>query len=145
MGIFWFFLPSLNTVFPPVMSNCPKGWSVNNDGTCNIPPQGSLNLGNLRGKPIYSITSGGITTYSTDPNKGGTLQKDIYGKNILAYTKTDFPGGYDITNLGTKTPVVDFTAPEWGETESVLCGNFQWATKNNIEWEGITNYNQCAK
>jgi len=142
MGVFWYFIPDLNKVFPPVMSNCPKGWSVNDDGTCNIPPQGSLNLGNLRGKPIYVITSDGVTTYTTDTDTIGMVLTDMYGNNVLGYTKFDFPAGYDVSNI--QRPVVDFTAPEWGETGSVLCANFEWATKNNIEWEGVTNYNQCA-
>ena len=143
MGVFWYFIPELNKVFPPATTNCPNGWTVNNNGTCNIPPQGGMNLGNLNGKPVYSLTSGGITTYSTDINSGGMLLKDMYGNIVLGYTKLDFPGGYDISNI--QTPVVDFTAPEWGETGSVLCANYIWATKNNIEWEGITNYNQCKE
>lgn len=142
MGIFWFFLPNLNTVYPPVMSNCPKGWKVNDDGTCNIPPKGGMNLGNLNGKPIYVTTSGDKTNYSTETDTNSMVLKDMYGNMILGYNKLDFPGGYDISNI--KNPIVDFTAAEWGDTGSVLCANFQWATKNNIEWDGITNYNQCA-
>lgn len=141
MCVFWYFTPKLTTVYPPVMSNCPTGWKLNPDGTCNIPPKGGMNLGNLNGKPVYKLTSGGITTYSTDPNSGGILLKDIYGNTILGYTKKDIPGGYDTSKI--QTPVIDFTSQEWGQYGSVLCANYNWATKHNIEWEGVTNYNQC--
>ena len=141
MGIFWYFTPKQTTVYPPVMSNCPTGWTINENGTCNIPSQGMMNLGNLNGKSIYKLTSGGVTTYSTDPTSGGMVLKDIYGRNILGYTKNDIPGGYDVSNI--QTPVIDFTSQQWGQYGSVLCANYNWATKHNIEWEGITNYNQC--
>jgi len=141
MIIFWFYTPTLSTVYPPTITNCPAGWSVNINGTCNIPSQGGTNLGNLTGKPIYKVIDGKTIIYTTDPNSNGMLLKDMYGNNILAYTKNDFPAGYDISNI--QIPVVDFTALAWGETSSVLCANYNWAIKHNIEWEGITNYNQC--
>lgn len=141
MIIFWLLIPGKNTVYPPVMSNCPVNWTVNPNGTCNIPPKGGSNLGNLRGKPIYVINSNGKRTYSTDPTTTGALLKDMFGNNILGYTKLDIPGGYNTSH--PEKPVVDFTSPEWATTGSVLCANFEWATKHNIEWAGITNYNQC--
>jgi len=141
MVIFWYITPGVNTVYPPVMSNCPVGWYVNQDGTCNIPPKGSKNLGNLQGVPVYKIISEGNIKYTTDANSGGILLTDKNANTILAYTKLQIPAGYDIENI--QNPVIDFTDNNWGQYGSVLCANYDWAMKNNIEWEGVTNYNQC--
>jgi hypothetical protein len=141
MIIFWFLTPQHYKVYPPVMSNCPTGWSVNSNGTCNIPPNGGLNLGNLYGVPIYKIVSDGKTTFSTDPKSGGKLYTDIGGNKILAYTSKDIPAGYDISNV--QLAVVDFESLKWSQYGSTLCANRDWAIKHNIEWEGVTNYNQC--
>jgi len=141
MVLFWYITPGANTVYPPVMSNCPVGWTVNRDGTCNIPPQGSKNLGNLYGLPVYKLMSGGTITYTTDATSGGMLLKDKNGNIILGYTEKQFPAGYDVSNI--QIPIVDFTDNKWGQYGSVLCANYDWAMKNNIKWEGVTNYNQC--
>jgi hypothetical protein len=138
MVIFWFITPGLNPVYPPVMSNCPVGWSVNKDGTCNIPPVGSRNLGNLKGKPLYLKSDG--KTYTTTYTKGATQVVTENKKRVLVYTKEQIPAGYDETN---PRPVVDFTHIDWGRYGSTICANQEWAIKNNIDWEGITNYNQC--
>jgi hypothetical protein len=154
MTLFWFFSKKKSDEFPPTMSNCPTGWSVNTDGTCNIPTNGT-NLGNLAGKgvPIYKLVSedqdnNQTITYSTDPRKGGNILTDVYGNKIVAYTGPgsntifpNFPGGYDITH--PEKNIVDFTANNWSKYESVLCANYKWAIKNNIHWEGVTNYNHC--
>ena len=154
MGFFWVFSKKESTEFPPTMSNCPAGWLVNPDGTCNIPVDGT-NLGNLlgKGRPIYKFISyddsnNEIMTYNTNPVKGGVILTDIYGNKVMAYTGPgsntifpDFPGGYDITH--PEKSIVDFTASNWSKYESVLCSNYKWAVKNNINWEGVTNYNHC--
>jgi len=154
MGMFWFFSKKKSDEFPPTMSNCPTGWSVNPDGTCNIPIDGT-NLGNLTGKgvPIYKLitqddNNNETITYSTNPLNGGTVLTDVYNNKVMAYTGPDsktrfpnFPGGYDITH--PEKSVVDFTASNWSKYESVLCSNYKWAVKNNINWEGVTNYNHC--
>ena len=153
MVFFWFFSNVGSDEFPPTMSNCPRSWTVNMDGTCNIPVDGT-NMGNLygKGRPVYkSVTrddsNNEIYTYSTNPKKGSLL-KDMYGNIIMGYTgpgsNTKFPhfqGGYDITR--PEKSVVDFTAKEWGSYGSTLCSNRTWAVKNNINWEGVSNYNHC--
>jgi hypothetical protein len=141
MIILWSLLPIKSRTYPPVMSNCPTGWTVNSDGTCNIPSKGGLNLGNLRGVPIYKLTVNGKSTFSTDPKSGGILLTDIYGKPILAYTSKHIPAGYDTNN--PQLPVVNFESLNWSRYGSTLCANREWAIKNNIEWEGVTNYNKC--
>lgn len=151
---FWYFSNVKSQEFPPVMSNCPMNWSVNPDGTCNIPIDG-VNLGNLNGKgrPIYKTVKSDSSNnekiyYSTYPTKGGILLTDLYGNRILAYTGPgssskfpNFPGGYDI-NYPEKN-IVDFTTSDWSKYGSTLCANHEWAVKNNINWEGVSNYNHC--
>lgn len=154
MVFFWYFSNVKSQEFPPVMSNCPTNWKVNDDGTCQIPVDG-VNMGNLNGKgrPIYKKdkkdNSGNQTTsYSTNPIKGGSQLIDLYKNKILAYTGRDsntkfpnFPAGYDVTH--PEKSVVDFTSSDWSEYGSTLCANHEWAIKNNINWEGVSNYNHC--
>lgn len=146
MMIFWIFSNEQSKYYPPAMSNCPTGWKVDMSGNCIIPTDGT-NLGNLNGKGrrIFRNSDGTITY---DTSKGGTLINDKNGFPILAYTGfgsntkfPNFPAGYNI-----KTPdknIVDFTAEGWSKYGSVLCANHEWAIKNNIHWEGVSNYNQC--
>jgi hypothetical protein len=141
MIIFLVLIPGEPRIYPPVMSNCPKGWKVNSNGTCNIPPKGGLNLGNLYGLPIYKSLVNGNPKFSTDPKSGGTIHTDIYGNKILAYTSRDIPAGYD--TLNPQLAVVDFESLNWSRYGSTLCANRNWAIKHNIEWEGVTNYNNC--
>jgi hypothetical protein len=150
MVLFWFISPKQSNVYPPVVSNCPTGWSVNEDGTCNIPTDGT-NLGNLKGKGsiIYEISNAdGTMSYTTTPpingSKGNVL-RDFYGNRILAYStgkmNSHFPAGYDVKN--PQFSVVDFNSLDWGKRGSVLCANYDWASKNNIVWEGVSTYNHC--
>lgn len=149
MIVFWFLSPLPSNIYPPVMSDCPTGWSLNQDGTCNIPTNG-MNIGNLKGKgvPIYKkMNRDGTITYSTDPNSGGVQLTDQYGNPILAYTggkpSSDFPAGYDANN--PQLNFVDFTHLDWGSIGSTLCANREWAIKNNIVWEGVSNFNHCKQ
>jgi hypothetical protein len=147
MIVFWVITPSKSKIFPPVMSNCPTGWTLNQNGTCNIPTDGT-NMGNLKGKgiPIYKrISNDGSVTYTTEPISGDVVLKDLYGNPILAYTsgtpKSNFPAGYDASNI--QLGVVDFNSFDWGTHGSTLCANYEWALKNNIVWEGVSTFNHC--
>jgi len=149
MILFWYFGNVKSDEFPPIMSNCPHNWTVNSDGTCNIPIDG-VNIGNLikRGRPIYKVVSNNNVRYTTTPTNNAIVLSDLYGNRILAYTGPnsntkfpDFPGGYD-SNHPEKN-VVDFRVDEWSQYGSILCANHEWAVKNNINWEGVSNYNHC--
>jgi hypothetical protein len=147
MILFWFITPKQSNIYPPVMSNCPTGWSVNRNGTCNIPTDGT-NLGNLKGKgvPIYKIVNDdGSASYTIKPFKGGNILRDLQGNRVLAYTSgttnSNFTGGYDVNNQ--QYNVVNFNSLDWGTHGSVLCANYEWAQKNNIVWEGVSTYNHC--
>jgi hypothetical protein len=148
--LFWYlnYMPSKE--YPPIMANCPNGWTVNLDGTCNIPTDGT-NMGNLydKGNLVYkNISKNGNISYSLDSNGGGVLFKDKNGNPIFGYTGPgsntrfpDFPAGYDINH--PEKNIVNFTSEDWSAYGSTLCENRKWAIKNNIQWEGVTNYNHC--
>lgn len=147
MFVFWLLSPVASKVYPPVVSDCPTGWTLNKDGTCNIPTNG-MNMGNLakKGVTIYKkYNRDGTITYSTNSKDGGIVLKDVYGNRILAYTggspNSDFPAGYDASN--PQLNVVNFNDLGWSSYGSGLCANHQWAVKNNISWEGVSNFNQC--
>jgi hypothetical protein len=150
MIVFWYFIRPKPNEYPPVMTNCPLNWKVNQDGTCTIPING-INTGNLKksGKMMYKkISNNGSVTYITDPMSGSIKYTDEYGNPYLAYTGEnsgvkfpDFPAGYD--DRRPEINVVDFRDEKWGKTTSVLCANHDWAVKNNIYWEGVSNYNHC--
>jgi hypothetical protein len=145
MIVFWFLSPVKSKIFPPVISDCPTGWPLTQDGSCNIPTDG-MNIGNLKGKgvPIYKkINSDGTVTYSTDKNNGGVIFTDQYGKPVLAYTEKEFPAGYDVNN--PQYNVVNFTDIGWSSFGSTLCANREWAIQNNIVWEGVSNFNHCKE
>jgi hypothetical protein len=39
---------------------------------------------------------------------------------------------------------VDFSDSNWGSLgKSALCAQKDWATTNNISWDGVSNYNSC--
>lgn len=44
--------------------------------------------------------------------------------------------GMDATN-GT----IDFKDPKWSVKQSAICAQREWANKNGIVWDGVSNYN----
>jgi hypothetical protein len=52
----------------------------------------------------------------------------------------------DITGLpGSNGGSVDFTDVEWGAKsgKSNMCALNSWAIRNNISWDGVSNFNGC--
>ena len=138
----------MNTMYPPVSTDCPDYWTVNADGTCNIPTNGK-NLGTLNGQEIYKYTLGGKERYSYlseyDPGSStGTIKGTLYTNEqnkVLGYYKSEIPSGYN-----ESTPQmnwVDFNDPGWSVNGTSECAISKWAKINNIAWDGLTNYNQC--
>ena len=102
-----------NSVFPSSQRNCPDYWVF--DGSyCKIPEnEGGINTGLLQ----YNNT-----TWSNADN-------------------SHIPGI-------TKGSSINFNDESWvsystQSGQSSICGLKSWANSNTIEWDGITNYNQC--
>jgi hypothetical protein len=132
MILFWYYSNVKSDEFPPVMTNCPLNWKVNADGTCTIPIDG-VNMGNLKGKPIYKKLSadGKTPVYTTYFTYGSVKLSDNYSNPILAYTGSnsgvkfpDFPAGYDANT--PQNNIVDFRLDEWSQKGSVLCSNHEF-------------------
>ena len=48
------------------------------------------------------------------------------------------------TGYNSSKKTIDFSNPKWGEGGSLLCSQKKWADKNEIVWDGVSNYNSCA-
>lgn len=151
-----------NTSFSPDLTDCPDYWKVNEDGTCQIPKPGEMNLGNLdavmdekgttlsssRGRQIYKYKkfTDKSTTYSYLPSYYDPINPELlYGKPAkdlpLGYYQSDIPYGYD-----SDTPqrgVIDFNDGGWASFGDPYCEIKNWASMHNIQWDGIANYNKC--
>ena len=152
LGLFaysaYIFYSGKQTLFPPDMAPCPDNWSMNADGTCQIPiPSSHANLGYLAktGRPIYMYDN--ITdnpNYSYLPSYYDTATYTTYtGKLVpnvpLGYYTTDIPAGYDIEN--PQNGNIDFTDPGWSAYGDPYCAIKQWAQTQNIQWDGMLSYN----
>ena len=111
---------STNNIYPPTANTCPEYWNIDSSNNCIIP-----------------------TSDSNNPNKG-TLYRD----NGIIYLTTDstdtsgkiYTPGYD-SNSGT----INFSDVNWSsEGKTAVCYKKEWASKNSIEWDGISNYNACT-
>lgn len=64
------------------------------------------------------------------------------GKNKPSSTlnASNVTAGYS----ATPTAQINFTDPGWTAAgSSATCSKKTWANKNNIMWDGVTNYNKC--
>jgi hypothetical protein len=112
-------------VYPPTARTCPDYWSMDLSGNCVFPSDTSVNVGNLDSSHA-GIHPSGLTTNS--PITSSPLLYAPFAKSTTTITgKTSW--AFDPNNTA------------WG-TNSV-CLKRQWAKTNNIEWDGISNYNSC--
>ena len=73
-----------------------------------------------------------------------TSETDASGK-VLCKPNTSI-NTIDITGLpGSNGGSVDFTDTQWGSNsgKSNICALNSWANKNNISWDGVSNFNGC--
>lgn len=69
------------------------------------------------------------------PNTGSMY--DSSSKALLLKSNTT-PG------LNTSDNYINFKNSDWTKGGvSAICGQKSWAIKNNITWDGVTNYNKC--
>jgi hypothetical protein len=74
------------------------------------------------------ITSRTCTSTTTNLGTGGSAMKKLY------------PRPNDITLTGT------FKSPGWGinmKPSVTVCQQRNWAKKNGVSWDGVSNYNGC--
>lgn len=102
-------------VYPPIANQCPDYWQVAADGTsCTIPVTPSdKNAGT-----IYTGT--GSIPFSATPGNA------------------NYVPGYNSTNA-----TINFSDAGWSAGKTSTCNQKAWATKYNIVWDGVSNYNSC--
>jgi hypothetical protein len=85
----------------------------------------------------WTVDNDGISCKIPDPSNknAGTLYKD---KALLITTSTT--PGYNSVNT-----TIDFTDKGWTSTtgKTSVCAQKQWASTNNVMWDGVSNYNGC--
>jgi len=99
--------------FPPVSQQCPDGWAYHEDKEGDV----------ITHKKCTSASNA-----TTNLGTGDTNMKKLY------------PRPDDITLTGT------FKTAGWGITMKpsvTVCQQRDWANKNGISWDGVSNYNGC--
>lgn len=76
-----------------------------------------------------------IPPYGTDhPNTG-----QIRDGGTLLLSSSNTPG-LDLTS----NPVsIDMASGAWSSTKTSICGKKDWANTYGLEWDGVSNYNNC--
>jgi hypothetical protein len=101
--------------YPPTMNTCPDYWDVASDVSgCKIPNSG-INVGEL-----YKQTAdanGNTYNITTIPSTFG-----LKGNNTINFADSAWSSSYSSTNR---------------------CALKTWSNKNNIIWDGVSNYNSC--
>jgi hypothetical protein len=74
-------------------------------------------------------------------NGSGTCNIPTTGMN--APSSTDWVG--DVYGYTDGDTAINFSDPGWsgGSTGEQRCGWQKWANANEIQWDGVTNYNGC--
>jgi hypothetical protein len=100
--------------FPPVSQQCPDGWTY----------------GEIKGGTGNSVITAKTCT-SASSNLGtasGTAMRNL------------FPNRGDITQTG------NFKTNGWGISMKpgvTVCQQRNWAKRNGVSWDGVSNYNGC--
>jgi len=71
------------------------------------------------------------------PSATGKNVGNIYSGSTLNLTTENTPG------LNTLNKTIDFSDKDWGTYSTFKCTQKKWANKNNILFDGITNFNGC--
>lgn len=103
-------------VFPPSKTTCPDYWtSSTNSGNTVVCSIGTINKGKI------NSSNTNLTTDRNDNTK-------IFTPVVLS---SDFK--------------LDFSDPKWASSYGTTqqCALNKWANQNNINWDGISNYNGC--
>lgn len=101
-------------VFPPSKTTCPDYWtSSTNSGNTVVCTISDLNKGKI------NLNNTNLTTDKNDNSK--------------------------IFTPGFNGSTINFSDPNWatGYGTTQQCALNKWANQNNINWDGISNYNGC--
>jgi hypothetical protein len=108
--------------YPPSSLPCPDYWVQTTDASgnniCYIPPY---------------VPAGG----SVMPSNTGKIY-DNKGRNTLTSSAKPIPG-YNIYDN-----TINFNDPGWNTAGmSSTCAQKSWANNNSLQWDGISNFNNC--
>lgn len=103
-------------VYPPVANTCPDYWKVSSDGSGCIIPIDAYSK-NYSLKLMDDIHNGVV------PNNAFSV---IWSETDMSMIRLDD------TKLGT-----------YNGATNKNCGHKNWANYYNIEWDGVSNYNNC--
>jgi hypothetical protein len=111
------------TPYPPSALTCPDYWDQTTDSSgnsvCIIPP--------------YAAPGSSVMPANT-----GSIYGDN-GKNNLSATGPSAVAGYSGAS-GT----INFSNSGWNNSgASATCAQKNWANKYGLQWDGISNYNNC--
>jgi hypothetical protein len=135
---------------------------------CQIPSINELNLGGLKekGLPLYKYSNidGNIhnnisflPSYYDFHNNNTDSNSDLSSyipegyslPNLRYYSTDDIPNGYGNAynnynlNKFEQNNYIDFQDSGWASHGDPYCQIKNWAKINNIQWDGISNYNNC--
>lgn len=113
-------------VFPPVANTCPDGWT--HDASNNACLFNEDNFGYDDTNQAYKLDN----AYKVFDNLRDNSANIIYR--------------VDATNAGIKGFKIDPVngAPIWNtDGLTSLCSQKSWANKNQLLWDGVSNYNSC--
>ncbi len=153
--------------FPPFASNCPDGWdSISGQpiktimgsvtGTILTPATGTepIATGTIvygDGMPIgtttVSTTTGGYNISSSPINStmSGTLS--LISPNIEGKAWYTCVAPANISASTTSTGIIAWNPSgkyiSYDDSTASICDKRLWTSKNNVLWDGVSNYNSC--
>lgn len=105
--------------YPKTHGPCPDKWTVNGDGSCVLP---------------YVVDNNGTTVLGDNSNTNAVVFKDAKEANIGTFTNTSTDP--DITRDANNRSLTFNPA-------FTRCDKKYWANQYNIQWDGVSNYNNC--
>tara|TARA_B110000967_G_C18898635_1_gene572765 strand:+ start:3407 stop:3925 length:519 start_codon:yes stop_codon:yes gene_type:complete len=149
----YYIYPIYPTIYPPNKSDCPDYWDsikVKGNNVCLVPSESThKNIGNLFESNKQNFDwKYYITENKLDIMNDSNTAWNHYNNNNATNLKFRFNGSYRTpgynNELGPEDTYVNFNDEYWNNSiESKDCKYKLWSNKNNIEWEGISNYNRC--
>jgi hypothetical protein len=103
-------------IYPPVANTCPDYWNISSDGSGCIIPYDSTSK-NYSSKLLNELSSGVV------PNNAFTINWNNIDMSMIRLD--------------------DLSMGSYGGAIIKNCGKQNWANYYGIEWDGVSNYNNC--